>query len=371
MLLDQFGRPIRLESDQPSENPTSPVEPADTAAVESVFTDRNPLPVSQVPPAPPNQPQTQNGAGNTTPPWKKRLETVAVITGLLILLVNTFQSCEAKRSADATIDAVRITRQGQDDSTVSQGDTLIQMQAQSRAMRESANAATTAANASKNQASDTKVIASQALIQTQVSQRMAGLTQDTLSISNRAYVNISKVTVNSEDGTAAIIWVQNSGRIPSKPFGIRVQMTATPTEGRPIPLEAPQSFRYGGNETIIPPGDYPIPLRLPDSYARYSKAVTADQAFFTLDLEVVYGIGFDVEGTDSPRLDHYRNCFMYATRYQPKPDWYPCSSNVINNFAAYKGTLNPFSFVDSIFEDYEKQQRAQKPQPVTPPPAKR
>ncbi len=63
-----------------------------------------------MPPTPPNPKPPADTSKDNTPPWKKRLEIVAVIIALGILVVNSYQTYYAGKSADSAFAAIAQSR---------------------------------------------------------------------------------------------------------------------------------------------------------------------------------------------------------------------------------------------------------------------
>jgi hypothetical protein len=89
-----------VADDSPKDTSKS-VAPKQPTEIEDNLTFGQSGTVPHVPPSPPNSQPSAQSRQDTTPPWKKRLEYIAAGIGLGLLVVNVFQSCSTKNSADA------------------------------------------------------------------------------------------------------------------------------------------------------------------------------------------------------------------------------------------------------------------------------
>jgi hypothetical protein len=92
------------KSRTPNENGSKTIPPQDTPTPESRQREMRPSVVSQIPPTPSQQGQS-NGRKDSAPAWEKSAAIIIAAGTIGLLVVNWFQGCQTKKAADAATSA--------------------------------------------------------------------------------------------------------------------------------------------------------------------------------------------------------------------------------------------------------------------------
>jgi hypothetical protein len=93
---------------QPEQDPGEAIAPKKNTEIEDPLAVRQSETVPHIPPSPTNSPQSPAASQDNTPPWKKKLEIVAIVVAVGLLIVNIFQMWATQKAANATRDSVTL-----------------------------------------------------------------------------------------------------------------------------------------------------------------------------------------------------------------------------------------------------------------------
>ena len=274
-----------------------------------------------------NTDQTNGTQDRTKPNLEKRVAIFGALTTACLLIVNIYQMSATQEAANAAREAVRVATDARDDNTISSGDTLIQMKAQSRSIRKSANSAA-------NAAQSIGLLASAANNQAEAMRIANAQTKDALEVSQRAYVFVGKIewifrfaeftdeSPPREKPTIIKLPILNSGHLPSD--WVRVDAHAVLSYRNPLAVMPKGDHVYSGDHIRIAPGDtsYWTAFTLRSFSVPEIKAINHLDANIGVAGTVKFGNGFGKE----EKSDF---CFTYFA--DPKIDWRPCSVGSIES----------------------------------------